>query len=413
MRTATSAAPAWLLYYLCGCLSARVRGRCTTRQSNAACFQASCGCSGRLAELRKGVRAHQAELVVLLCAVQPLTALQVAELTYTHGPRRTLPAALAGAAAVPPGHPTAVRGAVVRPYAAHLVIYLALNTVLLAIHSPSALSVSYFNMRGLCCRVRCCDGMRRRLHVSTSFRQLRATTLHCQARAHRRRCGEGGPPVTVAAGRECRLATTEYDAAAVRKRLELLSCSPWTPLRRRGAPAAPPNMLCKATSNCYRVRSRLCQMKGASWPQVPLAPLPPREWASLALDVRGLVARCFGIAGPVRGNKTPDGGAKASSCAAAGQPSGGAHGTAAAGTEDAPPAPPAVPWAYAGLDGICVLGAGRVRRIFTLRDAPPREVTPCHPWMRRRRGRALPLHASPACSGGWRPWAGAALLCRC
>jgi len=92
-----------------------VRGRCTTRQSNAACFQASCGCSGRPAELRKGVRAHQAELIVPLCAVQPLNALQVAEPTYAHGPRRTVPAALAGATAVPPGHPTAVLGAGVRP----------------------------------------------------------------------------------------------------------------------------------------------------------------------------------------------------------------------------------------------------------------------------------------------------------
>jgi len=99
-------------------------------------------------------------------------------------------------------------------------------------------------------------------------------------------------------------------------------------------------------------------------------------WASLAVDVRGLVARCFGSAGPGRGDRDSDTGAKASSWAAAGEPGGGAHGTAAAGVEDAPPAPPAVPWAYAGLDGICVLGAGRVRRIFTLRDAPPREVAP-------------------------------------
>ncbi len=95
--------------------------------------------------------------------------------------------------------------------------------------------------------------------------------------------------------------------------------------------------------------------------------------------MRGLVARCFESAGPERGARAPDGGVKASSCAAAGEPSGGAHGSAAAAAADSPADSPAIPWAYAGLDGISVLGAGRVRRIFTLRDAPLREVTPYLP----------------------------------
>ena len=73
--------------------------------------------------------------------------------------------------------------------------------------------------------------------------------------------------------------------------------------------------------------------------QVPLAPLPPGVWASLAIDMRSLVARCF------------------------------------AGTAPPPRAPPAAqPRAYAELDGIALAGTARLRRVFTLRDAPLHEV---------------------------------------
>ena len=73
--------------------------------------------------------------------------------------------------------------------------------------------------------------------------------------------------------------------------------------------------------------------------QVPLAPVPPGAWASLAIDMRSLVARCF------------------------------------AGSAQPPRAPPgAQPPAYAALDGIALAGTGRLRRVFTLRDAPMHEV---------------------------------------
>lgn len=76
--------------------------------------------------------------------------------------------------------------------------------------------------------------------------------------------------------------------------------------------------------------------------QVPLAPLPPGAWASLAINVRSLVARCF------------------------------------ADTARPPRGPPATqPPAYAALDGIALAGTGRLRRVFTLRDAPLHEV--CSP----------------------------------
>ena len=76
--------------------------------------------------------------------------------------------------------------------------------------------------------------------------------------------------------------------------------------------------------------------------QVPLAPLPPGTWASLAIDIRGLVARCFA-------------------------------------DHAQPPRAPAsaLNSTYAALEGIVLSGTGRLRRVFTLRDAPRQEV--CSP----------------------------------
>ena len=81
----------------------------------------------------------------------------------------------------------------------------------------------------------------------------------------------------------------------------------------------------------------------ARWVQVPLPPLPPGAWTSLVVDMRGLVACCFAHEfGPPH--------------------------------DDDPNLPSPTPAAFAALDGIAVSGVGRLRRIFTLRDAPLREV---------------------------------------
>ena len=87
---------------------------------------------------------------------------------------------------------------------------------------------------------------------------------------------------------------------------------------------------------------------------MPLPPLPPGVWTSLVVDMRGLVACCFGP----RHDLKPS-----------------------------PDLPPPAPPAFAALDGIAVSGAGRLRRIFTLRDALQCQVrtlpylqtlVPCH-----------------------------------
>ena len=113
--------------------------------------------------------------------------------------------------------------------------------------------------------------------------------------------------------------------------------------------------------------------------QVPLAPLPRRAWVSLAVDVRGLVDCCFGGTGPARSGQAPDGRIQSLKRATAVGPSSGGDGSLGPGGSAAARAPPAAPWAYAGLDGICILGLGSVRRVFTLRDAPLREVPPVNP----------------------------------